>query len=61
VPGSLPELLAGRRAVHLVRVHEVGEPALEESWLRAHATLLREGHIESARVAHFTAAGAPSF
>src|SRR5256885_8211358 len=41
MPGDLAALLAGRHRVALIRIHEVGEPAPEEAWLRANATVLR--------------------
>jgi len=53
VPEDLGPLLAGRDRVALVRIHEVGEPAPEESWLRAHATLLGEERREAASIVYF--------
>jgi 4-amino-4-deoxy-L-arabinose transferase-like glycosyltransferase len=54
VPESLDSLLAGRARVAVVRIHEVGAPAPEEDWLRAHAVLLGEEQHESARIAYFS-------
>ncbi|HEX3273626.1 MAG TPA: glycosyltransferase family 39 protein [Gemmatimonadales bacterium] len=54
VPESLDTLLAGRARVAIVRIHEVGAPAPEEDWLRAHATLLGEEQRGSARLAYFS-------
>jgi hypothetical protein len=53
VPDDLVPLLAGRDRVALIRIHEVGEPAPEETWLRANATLLREEQREGAAVTYF--------
>jgi mannosyltransferase len=53
VPEDLDALLAGRTRVALIRIHDVGEPAPEEAWLRAHATLLREERRAGATVAYF--------
>jgi mannosyltransferase len=53
VPDDLAPLLAGRDRVALIRIHEVGEPAPEETWLRANATLLREEQREGAAVSYF--------
>jgi 4-amino-4-deoxy-L-arabinose transferase-like glycosyltransferase len=53
VPDDIEALVAGRPRVAFVRVHDVGEPAPEEDWLRAHASLLGERRIGSASVAYF--------
>ena len=53
VPDDLDALLAGRERVALIRVHDVNEPAPEEDWLRAHATVLREQHREGATITYF--------
>ncbi|HUR93164.1 MAG TPA: glycosyltransferase family 39 protein [Gemmatimonadales bacterium] len=53
VPADIQTLLAGRRRVALVRIHDVGEPAPEETWLRAHATLLRERKRAGAAIVYF--------
>jgi len=42
VPRSLRELASGRTRIILVKVHEVGEPAPEESWLRSNAVVFDE-------------------
>jgi 4-amino-4-deoxy-L-arabinose transferase-like glycosyltransferase len=54
VPADLEALLAGRARVAVVRIHDVGAPAPEEDWLRAHATLLGQEQRESARLAYFS-------
>lgn len=53
VPEDLDALLAGRARVALIRIHDVGEPAPEEAWLRAHATLLRERRRAGAAIVYF--------
>jgi Dolichyl-phosphate-mannose-protein mannosyltransferase len=54
VPEDLERLLPGRRRVVLVRIHEVGAPAPEESWLRQNARIIEERSIRSAQVLYFT-------
>ena len=61
IPESIEALARGRECIHLVRIHEVGEPALVEDWLRAHGRVLHEGAYESASVAHFAPAGDATF
>ena len=41
VPEDLERLLAGRRRLALVQVHNLAQPAPAEAWLRAHTRLLR--------------------
>ena len=53
VPGDVESLVAGRERVALVRIHDVGEPAPEEEWLRAHATVVREQRLPHASVVYF--------
>jgi hypothetical protein len=53
VPADIEALLVGRTRVALVRIHDVGEPAPEETWLRTHATLLREAPRANAVVLYF--------
>lgn len=50
VPADILILTAGRAKVVLVKIREVGEPAPEESWLRAHAALISERRHEAACV-----------
>jgi Dolichyl-phosphate-mannose-protein mannosyltransferase len=59
VPDDLLALLAGRSRVAFVRLHEVGEPAPEEVWLRTHATVLRAEQHQSATLAYFELAARP--
>ena len=54
VPESLPLLLAGRRRVILVKVHTVGEPAPEETWLREHANVVKEKRLAGAYITEFS-------
>jgi uncharacterized membrane protein len=42
VPESILALAAGRERILFVKVHEVGEPAPEENWLREHASVVKE-------------------
>ena len=46
-------LTKGRAKVIVVRIHEVGEPAPQESWLRVHARLIDESRRENARLSAF--------
>ncbi len=53
VPADAEALTEGRAKVIVVRIHEVGEPAPEESWLRVHARLIDESRQEAARLSAF--------
>jgi hypothetical protein len=53
VPESIEHLVAGRRSVHFIRVHEVGEPAPEEAWLREHGSVAGELRHENAYYTRF--------
>ena len=50
VPRDIETLIAGRRHVFFVAVHDVGEPAPEGAWLREHARLERDWLIQQARL-----------
>jgi hypothetical protein len=52
-PGSLLELARGRRRILFVRIHEVGQPAPEEAWLRARGRLVGEDRLSTADVLEF--------
>ena len=52
IPQDLDALLPGHTRVVLVRVHEVGEPAPEDDWLRRHAD--SRGNERSSRPRSFT-------
>jgi hypothetical protein len=53
VPADAEALTEGRAKVIVVRIHEVGEPAPEESWLRLHAKLVDESGRQAARLSAF--------
>ena len=59
MPEDLLALLDGRSRVAFVRLHDVGEPAPEETWLRTHATLLRDEKHQNASLAYFELAARP--
>lgn len=61
VPGSLQRLAAGRKRILFVKVHEVGEPAPEEDWLRANATIAKEVHLRSGTFIDFRPLNAETF
>ena len=53
VPQSVYALAAGRTRILFVKVHDVGEPAPEEDWLRANALVFQETHLAAATVVDF--------
>ncbi|HZP37544.1 MAG TPA: glycosyltransferase family 39 protein [Methylomirabilota bacterium] len=53
VPADVEAFTEGREKVVLVRIHEIGAPAPEESWLRDHARLVGESHRGYARLSVF--------
>ena len=53
MPGSLEQLAAGRKRVLFIKVHEVGEPAPEEEWLRANAVVFSEARLGFALITDF--------
>ncbi len=53
MPDALTALLTGRDRVVLIRIHDVGEPAPEEDWLRANATVLRDERRGGAVMVYF--------
>ena len=53
VPDDVEALTEGRARVIVVRIHEVGAPAPQESWLRVHARLVDESRREAARLSVF--------
>ena len=61
VPESIHKLAAGRTRVLFVRMHEVGEPAPEEDWLRANAVVSHETRLGSARIIDFQPLHAETF
>ena len=59
-PADLDRLLAGRCRVALVKVHDLGDPAPAEPWLRARGTLVGTERFDGGgTVLYFTLAGAP--
>jgi hypothetical protein len=60
VPDDVAALVSGRNRVAFIRIHDVGEPAPEEAWLRAHATVRREERREGADVVYFELATDPT-
>jgi len=61
VPESLRSLANGRTRIVLVKVHEVGEPAPEEHWLRANAVVFGETDLGSGKIVDFRPRGAKTF
>jgi 4-amino-4-deoxy-L-arabinose transferase-like glycosyltransferase len=61
VPDSLEQLAAGRKRILFIKFHEVGAPAPEEDWLRAHATVFKEIHWEKAETVDFRPRGSKTF
>jgi mannosyltransferase len=61
VPDDVRELVAGRRRVVLVRIHDVGAPAPEQDWLREHARLVGEATEENSTVLYFEPASGVIF
>ena len=53
VPDSIHALVAGRSRIRFVRVHDVGQPAPEEDWLRKHAEVVSEMRLGTAIVVDF--------
>jgi hypothetical protein len=53
MPQSLHALAAGRTRILFVKVHDVGESAPEEDWLRANAVVFHEMRLAGATVVDF--------
>ncbi len=53
VPDDLEHLALGRRRIILVKIHEAGEPAPQEDYLRDHGLLIREYAMVKDGVAYF--------
>jgi hypothetical protein len=53
VPEDVARLLSRHARIALVRIHDVGEPAPEEAWLRAHATVAAEDDRAGAPIVYF--------
>jgi hypothetical protein len=58
---GIPALADGRTRNVLVKVHEVGEPAPEEIWLRANAVVFHETHLGEGRIVDFRPRSAKTF
>ena len=61
VPESLQQLAAGRTRIWFLKLHEVGEPAPEEAWLRANAVVIEEKQFELAKAIDFRPRNAETF
>jgi 4-amino-4-deoxy-L-arabinose transferase-like glycosyltransferase len=61
VPESLQMLAAGRTRILFVRVHDVGQPAPEEDWLRANAKASGEKRLGIGTIVDFAPKGAETF
>jgi hypothetical protein len=61
MPHDLEVLVAGRRRVALVKVHQLGEPAPEEDWLRRNATLIRARTIRTTELLYFAPSEGAAF
>jgi hypothetical protein len=53
VPEDVAAMVEGHSRIAFVRMHEVGEPAPEETWLRANATLVREERTAGVPILYF--------
>ena len=53
VPEDIQALAGHGRRIVLVKMHAVGEPAPQETWLRDHAELTERLVIESAEILYF--------
>jgi hypothetical protein len=60
-PESLQKLAAGRTRIWFLKLHEVGEPAPEETWLRANAVVVEEKQFEMAKAIDFRPRNAETF
>jgi hypothetical protein len=61
VPDSLPALIGGHTQVWFVKLHEVGQPAPEEDWLRSNGEVLTEKRMGAAKIILFAPKNAPIF
>ncbi len=53
MPKDMESLSAGRRRVFLVVIHHVGEPPVQETWLREHGRLVLQDERGDAVVFEF--------
>lgn len=61
VPESLLAMIAGKTQISLVELHQVGQPAPEEDWLRAHGEVSQEQSIGVAKIIRFRPKEAATF
>ena len=61
VPESIEQLAHGRTRIVFVKVHDVGEPAPEETWLRNNSALFNEKHFQLGTVSDFRPKGMDTF
>jgi hypothetical protein len=61
VPQSIHKLAAGRTRIIFVEVHDVGQPAPEERWLRTNALVFKERRVGSAIIVDFRPMGSETF
>jgi hypothetical protein len=61
VPDDVRRFADGRRQVVVVTVHNVGEPAPEETWLEDHAKLKARHYRQGATLSYFVPKSGPTF
>jgi hypothetical protein len=61
VPEAMHELVSGRTRIVFVKVHEVGEPAPEERWLRGNAVVFDDMDVGSGKIVEFRPRGEKTF
>ena len=61
VPEDVWELTRGATGVVLVKIHDVGEPAPEEDWLREHAVVVKQTRQKNGRIVTFAPRGFEKF
>jgi hypothetical protein len=61
MPDSLQQLAVGKTRILFLRLHEVGEPAPEEVWLRANALVFEEKQFDLAEAVDFRPRNAETF
>jgi hypothetical protein len=61
VPESVHTLATGRSRILYVKVHQLGEPAPEEDWLRANARVFQERSLGLGTVVEFRPRGSETF
>jgi Dolichyl-phosphate-mannose-protein mannosyltransferase len=61
VPVSLTSLIRDRNRISLIKLHEVGQPAPEEDWLRSNSQVLQEKRIGAATIVQFKSKSTATF